>query len=84
MYLNMTLYFCGVINKTIKMQYSKFIILISIFGLLSCADQDPIIEYVAVTETVIKTETILKTVEVSVNPYTDSTFYNSDGTLPSN
>ena len=86
MFLNMTQYFCAVINKTIKMQYSKFIILISIFGLLSCVEQDPIIEYVTVTETVIKTETILKTVEVSVNPYTDSTLegnITSDKTLDS-
>jgi hypothetical protein len=86
MYLNMTLYFCGVINKTIKMQYSKFIILISIFGLLSCADQDPIIEYVTVTETVIETitETVLKTVEVEIDAYTDSTLegnITSDKTL---
>jgi len=86
MFLNMTQYFCAVINKTIKMQYSNFIILISFCGLLSCVEQDPIIEYVTVTETVIKTETILRTVEVSVNPYTDSTLegnITSDKTLDS-
>ena len=55
------------------MQYSKFIILISIFGFLSCAEQDPIIEYVTVTETVTETVTVVETVTQTVDPFADST-----------
>ena len=55
------------------MKYSKFIILISIFGFLSCAEQDPIIEYVTVTETVTETVTVVETVTQTVDPFADST-----------
>ncbi|MDA0792619.1 MAG: hypothetical protein O3B46_05885 [Bacteroidetes bacterium] len=55
------------------MQYSKLIILISIFGFLSCEEEDPIIEYVTVTETVTETVTVVETVTQSVDPFADST-----------
>jgi len=55
------------------MQYFKLIILISIFGFLSCAEQDPIIEYVTVTETVTETVTVVETVTQTVDPFADST-----------
>ena len=47
----------------------KFILLITIFSLIiSCSgDDDPVIEYVTITETVTETET------VEVDPYADST-----------
>ena len=55
------------------MKYFKLIILISIFGFLSCAEQDPIIEYVTVTETVTETVTVVETVTQTVDPFADST-----------
>ena len=66
--------------------FYKFTFLITLTAFFSCAEQDPIIEYVTVTETVIETitETVLKTVEVEIDAYTDSTLegnITSDKTL---
>lgn len=66
--------------------FYKFTFLITLTAIFSCAEQDPIIEYVTVTETVIETitETVLKTVEVEIDAYTDSTLegnITSDKTL---
>lgn len=52
----------------------KFIrIFFALAILVSCSDEEPIIEYVTVTETVIETVTETQTVEVEVDPYADST-----------
>ncbi len=57
------------LNLNRKMTNFKFILLITIFSLIiSCSgDDDPVIEYVTITETVTETET------VEVDPYADST-----------
>lgn len=52
----------------------KFIrIFFALAILVSCSDEEPIIEYVTVTETVIESVTETQTVEVEVDPYADST-----------
>ncbi|MGA0896030.1 MAG: hypothetical protein ACO3QK_01960 [Flavobacteriaceae bacterium] len=55
--------------------YTKKIVLLSILSsaIISCSEQEPIIEYVTVTETVIETVTETETVEVEVDPFADST-----------
>jgi len=57
------------LNLKRKMTNFKFILLITILSLIiSCSgDNDPVIEYVTITETVTETET------VEVDPYADST-----------
>jgi hypothetical protein len=57
------------LNLNRKMTNFKFILLITILSLIiSCSgDNDPVIEYVTITETVTETET------VEVDPYADST-----------
>ena len=57
------------LNLNRKMTNFKFILLITILSLIiSCSgDDDPVIEYVTITETVTETET------VEVDPYADST-----------
>lgn len=57
------------LNLNRKMTNFKFILLITIlFLIISCSgDDDPVIEYVTITETVTETET------VEVDPYADST-----------
>lgn len=57
------------LNLNLKMTNFKFIPLITILSLIiSCSgDDDPVIEYVTITETVTETET------VEVDPYADST-----------
>ena len=63
------------------MSKTKFITLIATLGvLISCSEEEPIIEYVTITETVVETQT--ETVEV--DPYADSTLegnITSDTTL---
>ena len=68
------------LNLNCKMANFKFIPLITIlFLIISCSgDDDPVIEYVTVTETVTETETVV------VDPYADSTLegnITSDTTL---
>jgi len=68
------------LNLNCKMTNFKFIPLITIlFLIISCSgDDDPVIEYVTVTETVTETETVV------VDPYADSTLegnITSDTTL---
>jgi hypothetical protein len=61
------------LNLNRKMTNFKFILLITIFSLIiSCSgDDDPVIEYVTITETI--TETVTETETVEVDPYADST-----------
>ena len=65
----------------------KFITLLAALAVfISCSEEDPIIEYVTVTETVVETqtETVEVEVEVEVDPYADSTIegnITSDTTL---
>lgn len=54
-----------------KIKFIKFFFALAI--LVSCSDEEPIIEYVTVTETVVETVTETQTVEVEVDPYADST-----------
>ena len=62
------------------MKNLKFLpILLALMIMISCSDQEPIIEYVTVTETVV--ETITETVEVETNQYSDSTL---EGNITSN
>ncbi len=62
------------------MKNLKFLpILLALMIMISCSDQEPIIEYVTVTETVV--ETITETVEVEKNQYSDSTL---EGNITSN
>ena len=62
------------------MKNLKFLqILLALMIMVSCSDQEPIIEYVTVTETVV--ETITETVEVETNQYSDSTL---EGNITSN
>ena len=52
------------------MSKTKIITLIAALGVVSsCSEEEPIIEYVTITETVVETQT--ETVEV--DPYADST-----------
>ena len=61
----------------------KFITLFAALAVfISCSEEEPVIEYVTVTETVVETQT--QTVEVEVDPYADSTLegnITSDTTL---
>jgi len=62
------------------MKNLKFLpILLALMIIVSCSDQEPIIEYVTVTETVV--ETITETVKVEENQYSDSTL---EGNITSN
>ncbi|MBT7654975.1 MAG: hypothetical protein HN562_07560, partial [Flavobacteriaceae bacterium] len=62
------------------MKNLKFLpILLALMIIVSCSDQEPIIEYVTVTEMVV--ETITETVEVEKNQYSDSTL---EGNITSN
>ena len=75
-------YFLTNLNHNCKMTNFKFIPLITVLSLIiSCSgDDDPVIEYVTITETVTETETV----EVEVDEYADSTLegnITSDKTL---
>ena len=75
-------YFLTNLNHNCKMTNFKFIPLITFLSLIiSCSgDDDPVIEYVTITETVTETETV----EVEVDEYADSTLegkITSDKTL---
>ena len=63
----------------------KFITLFAALAIfISCSDEEPVIEYVTVTETVVETQTETVEVEVEVDPYADSTIegnITSDTTL---
>ena len=63
----------------------KFITLLAALAVfISCSEEDPVIEYVTVTETVVETQTETVEVEVEVDPYADSTIegnITSDTTL---
>ncbi len=71
-------YFLTNLNHNCKMTNFKFIPLITVLSLIiSCSgDDDPVIEYVTITETVTETETV----EVEVDEYADSTL---EGKIPS-
>ncbi len=52
----------------------KFITLLAAFtAFLSCSEEEPVIEYITVTETVTETETVEVEIEVEVDPFADST-----------
>ena len=63
----------------------KFITLFAALAVfISCSEEEPVIEYVTVTETVVETQTETVEVEVEVDPYADSTLegnISSDTTL---
>ena len=63
-----------------KFKFIPFFAAIALF--ISCSEEEPVIEYVTVTETVVETQT--QTVEVEVDPFEDSTLegnITSDTTL---
>lgn len=68
----------------IKNYFTCFLTLMSLIFVISCTEQEPIIEYVTITETVV--ETVKETVKVEADPFSETTLQGnitSDLTLDS-